>query len=162
MKNLHEVVVRNRLEQLRKRQRDEALQAQEELLAGVAKSASRKWDKEHVTVDAEVAEKEVVPDEEMEPYDRSMSPALIDITKVPLEDREIDILTEQEDLRTLVRICVSLFFVSDSFMSSVRTTSDSCRISIRPQGRSATCGSRRYRGCKRCGPCLRGAIPSGS
>ncbi|KAL7284306.1 hypothetical protein ACG7TL_001591 [Trametes sanguinea] len=37
----HEVVVRNRLEQLRKRQRDEALQAQEELLAGVARSAQR-------------------------------------------------------------------------------------------------------------------------
>ena len=41
MRTLHEVVVRNRLEQLRKRQRDEALQAQEELLAGVAKSAQR-------------------------------------------------------------------------------------------------------------------------
>ncbi len=41
LKSLHEVVVRNRLEQLRKRQRDEALQAQEELLEGVANVASK-------------------------------------------------------------------------------------------------------------------------
>jgi hypothetical protein len=101
LKNLHEVVVRNRLEQLRKRQRDEALQAQEELLAGVARSASRKWDKERV-IEAELAEPQVAPEEQMEPYDRSMSPALIDITKLPLEERQIDILTEEEDRRTLV------------------------------------------------------------
>lgn len=104
LKNLHEVVVRNRLEQLRKRQRDEALQAQEELLAGVARSAARG---ERPNAVADNAEQENEPVEEQEPYDRSMSPALLDITKLPYEERQIDIVTEMEDLRALVRI----FFV---------------------------------------------------
>ena len=53
------------------------------------------------------AEQENEPVEEQEPYDRSMSPALLDITKLPYEERQIDIVTEMEDLRALVRI----FFV---------------------------------------------------
>jgi len=39
--------------------------------------------------------------EEIEPYDRSMSPGLLDITKLPAEERQIDILTEEEDRRAL-------------------------------------------------------------
>ncbi|KAF9468862.1 mid region of cactin-domain-containing protein [Collybia nuda] len=101
LKALHEVVVRNRLEQLRKRQRDEALLAQEELLAGVARSASKKWSAEMVPV-MEVPEPETIPAEEIEEYDRAMSPILLDITKLPLEEREIDILTEVEDRRILL------------------------------------------------------------
>ncbi|EMD40690.1 hypothetical protein CERSUDRAFT_111265 [Gelatoporia subvermispora B] len=98
LRSLHEVVVRNRLEQLRKRQRDEALQAQEELLAGVAKSASR-GDQRVIPVvtdrDAEVAEA-------VEEYDRSMSPPLLDIRKLHHEEREVDIVTAKEDLRALM------------------------------------------------------------
>lgn len=93
------MVVRNRLEQLRKRQRDEALQAQEELLAGVAKSASRRSDK---TVEPTATEPEVIPAEEMEKYDRAMSPPLLDITKLPPEERQVDILIPSEDRRILV------------------------------------------------------------
>jgi len=105
LKSLHEVVVRNRLEQLRKRQRDEALQAQEELLAGVARSASKKWSA--VEAIPEVAPgQEVIPAEDMEEYDRAMSPVLLDITKLTPEEREIDILTEEEDRRALVNICL--------------------------------------------------------
>ncbi len=99
LKNLHEVVVRNRLEQLRKRQRDEALQAQEELLAGVAKSAARG---ERPNAVSEPEEQGIGSVEEREPYDRSMSPALLDIRKLPFEERQIDIVTELEDLRALV------------------------------------------------------------
>ncbi|KAJ7591325.1 mid region of cactin-domain-containing protein [Mycena floridula] len=96
LKSLHEIVVRNRLEQLRKRQRDEAFQAQEELLAGVAKSASsRPW----ITSGAEAQ----VPIQNTEPYDRSMSPQLIDITKLSVEERQIDIVTSADDLRELLR-----------------------------------------------------------
>jgi len=98
LKTLHEVVVRNRLEQLRKRQRDEALQAQEELLAGVAKSASRRIEP---IVQPEVTEQETVLAEEMEEYSRAMSPLLLDITKLPADDRNIDIVTEEEDRRAL-------------------------------------------------------------
>ena len=92
--------MRNRLEQLRKRQRDEALQAQEELLAGVAKSAAR--GDRRIIPEIEAAQQEVVAEEDVEPYDRSMSPALLDIRKLPYEERQIDIITEMEDLRAIV------------------------------------------------------------
>ncbi|KNZ80045.1 hypothetical protein J132_07925 [Termitomyces sp. J132] len=100
LKSLHEVVVRNRLEQLRKRQRDEALQAQEELLAGVARFASKKWNNEVIPVEA--SDEEVVPAEEMEEYDRSMSPEPIDITKLASEERDFNIVTEVEALQALL------------------------------------------------------------
>lgn len=95
--------MRNRLEQLRKRQRDEAIQAQEELLAGVAKSASKKYGMDAPVIEVEAVQEDTVPAEEMEPYDRSMSPGLLDITRLPAEERQIDILTEEEDRRALVR-----------------------------------------------------------
>lgn len=104
LKTLHEVVVRNRLEQLRKRQRDEALQAQEELLAGVARSAAR-GERPSAFPDTTVQDND--PAEEQEPYDRSMSPPLLDITKLPYEERQIDIVTELDDLRALVRTIVA-------------------------------------------------------
>ncbi|OBZ76644.1 Phenylalanine--tRNA ligase beta subunit [Grifola frondosa] len=100
LKSLHEVVVRNRLEQLRKRQRDEALQAQEELLAGVAKSASAG---EHRNIIPVVGSSEQEAAEEVEPYDRSMSPELLDIRKLHHEDRQVDIVTTLEDLRYLMQ-----------------------------------------------------------
>ncbi|TRM68403.1 mid region of cactin-domain-containing protein [Schizophyllum amplum] len=92
LKSLHEVVVRNRLEQLRKRQRDQALQAQEELLGRAAASAKL----------AQPGTQELV-EEEKEPYDRAMSPPLIDILKLPAEEREIDIMTEKEALAALIK-----------------------------------------------------------
>lgn len=100
LKSLHEVVVRNRLEQLRKRQRDEALQAQEELLAGVARTASRRTAQD-VTAETELVE-EVIPAEEMEMYDRAMTPPLIDITKLSTDEREIDIVLDIDDRQALV------------------------------------------------------------
>ncbi|KAI0347529.1 hypothetical protein BDW22DRAFT_1387867 [Trametopsis cervina] len=99
LKTLHEVVVRNRLEQLRKRQRDEALQAQEELLAGVAKSAAR-GERPNAAADAEASAAKAV--EEVETYDSSMDPPLLDIRKLPYEERQIDIITELDDLRALI------------------------------------------------------------
>lgn len=101
LKSLHEVVVRNRLEQLRKRQRDEALHAQEELLAGVARSAAQGLkDANYI---APVTTTEPDAQEDMEPYDRSMSPSLIDIRKLTEDEREIDIVTELDDLRALLK-----------------------------------------------------------
>jgi hypothetical protein len=101
LKSLHEVVVRNRLEQLRKRQRDEALHAQEELLAGVARSAAQGLKDENYVAPVTTAEADM--HEDMEPYDRSMSPPLIDIRKLTEDEREIDIVTELDDLRALLK-----------------------------------------------------------
>jgi hypothetical protein len=72
------------------------------LFAGVSEPTSRTLDKERPTAETEPPEQDVVPAEEIEAYDRSMSPALIDITKLSMEERQIDILTEQENLRSLV------------------------------------------------------------
>ena len=90
----HEVVVQNRLEQLRKRQRDEALQAQQELLAGAAAALS-------LSKVAPAVEQETVT-EKVETYHRSMSPEPIDITKLSYDERQIDIITAVEDRRNLV------------------------------------------------------------
>ena len=81
--------MRNRLEHLRKRQRDEALQAQEELLEGVASYASRGV---KVAPVAESTEDAPIP------YDRSMSPALINITSLPYDERQVDIVLEAVSL----------------------------------------------------------------
>ncbi|KAF8736380.1 hypothetical protein AX14_000411 [Amanita brunnescens Koide BX004] len=101
LKSLHEVVVRNRLEQLRKRQRDEALHAQEELLAGVVKSASKKAPDNimsSVQIDLEQTTDEV------EVYDREMSPELLDIAKLNSDDRQIRIVNAEDDRRDLCHL----------------------------------------------------------
>ncbi|TFK27026.1 hypothetical protein FA15DRAFT_636359 [Coprinopsis marcescibilis] len=103
LKALHEVVVRNRLEQLRKRQRDEALQAQEELLAGVAHSAASRKVPVDKPLESEVTE-DVVRTEDMEPYDRSMSPEPINIARLSAEERQIPIVSAIEDLRQLLQL----------------------------------------------------------
>ncbi|KAF5363399.1 hypothetical protein D9756_000810 [Leucocoprinus leucothites] len=100
LKSFHEVVVRNRLEQLRKRQRDEALQAQEELLAGVATAASKKPIGPIVLMDGKEAEE---PLEEVEPYYKSMSPEPIDISKLRGEERVADIISAAEDRRNIIQ-----------------------------------------------------------
>ncbi|KAG6832896.1 hypothetical protein H0H92_004780 [Tricholoma furcatifolium] len=125
LKSVHEVVVRNRLEQLRKRQRDEAIQAQEELLAGVARSASKKWNNE--VTPQELPEEEVISAEDIEEYDRAMSPKLLDITKLPLEERNIDIVTEVEALRALLeqrRAVASSRFVPKASQPQPETPSE--------------------------------------
>ncbi|KAH9071647.1 mid region of cactin-domain-containing protein [Lactarius deliciosus] len=87
LKSLHEVVVRNRLEQLRKRQRDEALQAQEELLEGVAS----------------VAAKGKFPPPTIEPAGSQQAvEEAVDITKLPHEERQVDIVLESDDKDALM------------------------------------------------------------
>ena len=119
LKAVHEVVVRNRLEQLGKRQRDEAFQAQEELLAGVAKAASTRSNINaplDVVVNVEMSD-EIV--EDMEAYDRAMSPSLLDITKLSSDDRQIDIILEEDDRRNLVSFeAVKVFAFADEVLAS--------------------------------------------
>ncbi|GJJ07442.1 hypothetical protein Clacol_001644 [Clathrus columnatus] len=97
LKNLHEVVVRNRLEQLRKRQRDEALQAQQELLAGVARQLV---DKRTLPV-VESEPMKTVEKEDIEPYSRSMSPEPIPLSALGQEKDLLPILTASEDKKAL-------------------------------------------------------------
>ena len=104
MRSLHEVVVRNRLEQLRKRQRDEAFHAQSELLAGVSKPTPTKaWGGDmRIESVSEQADVLVEPSEQIEEYSRDMSPELLDSKRLSYEDRQIQVNSETEDLRELV------------------------------------------------------------
>ena len=135
LKSLHEVVVRNRLEQLRKRQRDEALQAQEELLAGVARSASRKTMPDIVPL---AVPEEIVAADEIEDYDRSMSPPLIDILKLSVDERDIEVLNEREDRRNLVGPTFRMYLGYS--LGPVRATSCSGGFAICGQNSSTYCG----------------------
>lgn len=83
---------------MRKRQRDEALQAQEELLEGVANVASK--GKFRPVIEAGVGQQSV--EKFVEPYERGMSPGLVDITKLPHEERHVDIVLESDDKVSLV------------------------------------------------------------
>ncbi|KAH8982388.1 mid region of cactin-domain-containing protein [Lactarius akahatsu] len=121
LKSLHEVVVRNRLEQLRKRQRDEALQAQEELLEGVA-SVAAKGKFPPPTIEPAGSQQAV--EEAVEPYERGMSPDLVDITKLPHEERQVDIVLESDD--------------KDALMKLRRSVADSRFISKAPQPAAET------------------------
>lgn len=113
LKSLHEVVVRNRLEQLRKRQRDEALHAQEELLAGVVKSASKKTP-DNIISSVQIDFEQTT--EDVEAYDREMSPELLDIAKLNTDDRQIRVVNAEDDRRDLVCFLVitDLFIDQDS------------------------------------------------
>ena len=101
---MHEVVVRNRLEQLRKRQRDEALVAQEELLAGrTKKPLARAWGGDmHAVAVQEIKDIKGDDEEVPEVYDRSMSPTPIDMKRLSYEERQLPVISEEEHTRTLV------------------------------------------------------------
>lgn len=138
LKSLHEVVVRNRLEQLRKRQRDEALQAQEELLEGVANIASQGMFRPP-SIEAGVGQQTI--EEVVEPYERGMSPDLIDITKLPHEERQVDIVLESDDNANLVcsvDISRRTRLIFGTQMTLRRSVADSRFITRAPQPATET------------------------
>ena len=101
LKALHEVVVRNRLEQLRKRQRDEALQAQVELLGAAAQPNTKQWPTEVRVPQSEAMEVDQ-EDIEVEPYSRDMSPPVVETAKLPYEERQFPVVDPKAELQALV------------------------------------------------------------
>jgi hypothetical protein len=97
LRTFHEVVVRNRLEQLRKKQRDEARLAQDELLAKAAQHGA--LGRNYAPETAANANASV---EEAEPYERGMSPELI--TVLGPNERDLAIVSAEDELRELVSI----------------------------------------------------------
>lgn len=71
-------------------------------MAGVAQSAVQGLTDARVVASGGASGEPEVSAEDMEPYDRSMSPSLINITKLRPEERDIDIVTEEDELRALV------------------------------------------------------------
>lgn len=103
------MVVRNRLEQLRKRQRDEAFHAQKELLAGVSDAVPTKTWGGDMRIES-VPEAGVVSEEgePVEEYSRDMSPDLMDVNRLSYEDRQIAIINEADNWKELVCLLVWL------------------------------------------------------
>lgn len=97
LKLIHEVVVRNRLELLRRKQRDEAVQAQHQLMAAV---------KSNILRDPEV-EKTGRTENEHVLYLANMSPKLLSSSDVSQDDLELNILTEADLQQELVRTLVN-------------------------------------------------------
>jgi hypothetical protein len=92
---MHEVVLRNRLEHLRRRQRDEALRVQDEL-----KNALKAPVVDVVAADEELPEAAAQLEEEPEPYDRALSPT--PMAKVVGDDKELVLVDEFDERRKLL------------------------------------------------------------
>ncbi len=101
---IHLVVIQNRLEQLRQRQREQALKVQEELggtLAEaelVAEMQNRPEERDEADEDDLMAEEA----EEVEEYSRDMSPEPLQAKQLKFEDRSLPIVNEEDDMRALV------------------------------------------------------------
>jgi hypothetical protein len=99
LKLIHEVIVRNRLEHLRRRQRDEALQAQQQLLADV-KPGPQNESGQGNTISEKIPEIE---------YFESMSPRLTSINKLSHEDMELELISIDSDYQRLVSVLLRLY-----------------------------------------------------
>jgi hypothetical protein len=90
---IHEVVVRNRLEHLRRRQRDEALQAQKQLLAVV---------QPELPVEME-SKTEMKTEIQRIAYLDRMSPRLEPVGRLSRDDMQLEIIPEDIDQQNIVR-----------------------------------------------------------
>ena len=113
-------MVQNRLEQLRKRQRDEALQAQQELLAGVPTPTRPLHARGNPTIDlsqtpidgANFSNVDNIP----ELYYPEMSPQPVDASLIPPEQREIEVIDSLTDRLNLVSFFKHFPYQPDSVM----------------------------------------------
>lgn len=108
LKAMHEVVLRNRLEHLRLRQRDEAAQVQKELADTVEEEAAANLAAATAVANAEPTDAE--PDEIVrEEWSPAMAPKAL--SKVPLEDQNLQLLDADEELRKLVSLFICWAFL---------------------------------------------------
>lgn len=83
-------------------------------MAGVGRggSSAKNWGGDmHAEVPSEVPEETAQTSMEIddsEPYQREMSPVVFDLTRLPLEERQIEIIDEMEDRRRLVGNFISI------------------------------------------------------
>lgn len=103
LRTMHEVVLRNRLESLRKKQRDEAVKMQQELASALIKTAPAQIE-EPTPVDdiaAPIEEGDLV-EEEPEEYERDMSPA--PMARIHPDDHSLEVVSADEEWRRLVAL----------------------------------------------------------
>lgn len=118
--DMHQVMLQKRLEQLRRKQREQAAKVQSELEAmldmhggevvgrGIEEGEGLPVEEE-IGEEQEEEEAEPMVIEEEELYERGMSPE--PVSRVVREDREIAVVDAVDDFKQLVRIIELFFFV---------------------------------------------------
>lgn len=104
LRTMHEVVLRNRLEHLRRKQRDEAVRVQSVLAQQVQED-----DEEAARLllaqagEEEKASQEIV----QEKWEEGMEPKLV--TRIPMEDQHLQLVEPEEELKRLVSSCFRFY-----------------------------------------------------
>ena len=106
LNSIHEVVLMNRLEQFKKRQREDAAKVQQEL-GGTVLTSQTDANAFGGDMHAEVgipddADDEMDEDDYVEEYDPEMSPKPLDQRTMQFEERRLPIIDEEDNLRAIV------------------------------------------------------------
>ena len=106
---MHEVVLQNRLEQLRLRQREDALKVQSDVAAQVTHAAGRAggWgaganDGGDDMEDIDEEEEQIIEEDMLEAYSEEMGPELFHPSKLSYEDKQVPVVDELEEKKKLV------------------------------------------------------------
>ena len=116
---MHEIVLRNRLEHLRRRQRDEAVRVQEELANAVQD------EEEEFAVPALPAGADDSAAAVQEQWSDAMAPKLI--TRVPMEDQKLQLISAADEYKQLIasrRIVARARFVPKKVKASENGAAD--------------------------------------
>ncbi|WVQ83197.1 hypothetical protein IAT38_005336 [Cryptococcus sp. DSM 104549] len=106
LNSIHEIVLKNRLEQFKRRQREDAAKYQAELGGVIVNSANRQFGGDmHAdageTVEIEEGAEDDDEDDYVEPYSKDMSPEPADPRTMQLDERRLPIVDEEDELRAL-------------------------------------------------------------
>jgi hypothetical protein len=103
LNSIHEVVLKNRLEQFKKRQREDAAKVQAELGGTMASKAEDNFggDMRAELGQAEEIDDEADEDDWVEAYQPEMSPSPADPKTMVLDDRRLPIVPEEDFFRTV-------------------------------------------------------------
>ena len=128
LRDMHEVVLNNRLEQLRRKQRDEAVRLQDEIKYAlpVAKEVKEEDEEEDMEIEEEIVQ---------EDWDPTLEPTMM--SRIPEELRGAEIVEEGEDRERLVSFILPFLESEANFCILVRATSLSRTNSIRNQTQQA-------------------------
>jgi hypothetical protein len=130
LNSIHEVVLKNRLEQFKKRQREDAAKVQAEM-GGVLVNQNNEPQAFGGDIRAEVgiaddADDEADEDDYIEEYDPEMSPEPADPRTMHLDERRLPIVTEEDEWRALV-IATTLCVSAELILFAVQGSAD-CHI----------------------------------
>ncbi|WRT66241.1 uncharacterized protein IL334_003194 [Kwoniella shivajii] len=107
LNSIHEVVLKNRLEQFKRRQREDAAKVQAELGGVIVNKNENQFggdmhaDAGDVAEELEDIEEDEDEDDYVEPYDTEMSPPPADPRTMILDERRLPIVDEEDELRAL-------------------------------------------------------------